>query len=58
MIIKKVKMGNFSNDKLYREFKVDYKDFNEDNIETNNLIDTKSLMDNAKKIFLREMGFY
>ena len=38
---------------MYREFKVDYKDFNEDNIETNNLIDTKSLMDNAKNFFKR-----
>ena len=46
-------LEEISNDKLYREFKVDYKDFNEDNIETNNLIDTKSLMDNAKKFFKR-----
>ena len=46
-------LEEISNDKLYREFKVDYKDFNEDNIETNNLIDTKSLMDNTKKFFKR-----
>ena len=46
-------LEEISNDKLYREFKVDYKDFNEDNIETNNLIDTKSLMDNARKFFKR-----
>ena len=46
-------LEEISNDKLYREFKVDYKDFNEDNIETNNLIDAKSLMDNAKKFFKR-----
>ena len=46
-------LEEISNDKLYREFKVDYKDFNEDNIETNNLIDTSSLMDNAKKFFKR-----
>ena len=42
-----------SNDKLYREFKVDYKDFNEDAIDTNNIIDTKSLMENAKNFFKR-----
>ena len=46
-------LEEISNDKLYREFKVDYKDFNEDNIETNNLIDTKPLMDSAKKFFKR-----
>lgn len=46
-------MEEISNDKLYREFKVDYKDFNEDNIETNNLIDTKPLMDSAKNFFKR-----
>ena len=39
------------NDKLYREFKVDYNDFNEDNIGTGNLIETKSLMDNIKNFF-------
>ena len=46
-------LEEISNDKFYREFKVDYKDFNEDNIETNNLIDTKPLMDSAKKFFKR-----
>ena len=46
-------LEEISNNKLYREFKVDYKDFNEDNIETNNLIDTKPLMDNAKNFFKR-----
>lgn len=46
-------LGEISNDKLYREFKVDYKDFNEDNNETNNLIDTKTLMDNAQYFFKR-----
>ncbi len=44
-------LEEISNDKLYREFKVDYKDFNEDNIETDDLINTKSLMDNAKNFF-------
>ena len=42
-----------SNDKLYREFKVDYKDFIEDNIETNNLIEIKPLMESAKNFFKR-----
>ena len=46
-------LEEISNNKLYREFKVDYKDFNEDKIETNNLIDTSSLMDNAKNFFKR-----
>jgi Lon protease-like protein len=44
-------LEEISNDKLYREFKVDYKDFNEDNSETNSLIDMKSLMENAKTFF-------
>ena len=39
------------NDKLYREFKVDYKDFNEDMADINNEINTKSLIDNAKNFF-------
>ena len=38
-------LKEISNDKLYREFKVDYKDFNEDSNETNNLIDMMSLME-------------
>ena len=42
-----------SNDKLYREFKVDYKDFDEDNIATSNLIETKSLMEISKNFFRR-----
>ena len=46
-------LEEISNDKLYREFKVDYKDFNEDNIKTNNLIDTKPLMESAKSFFKR-----
>ena len=46
-------LEEISNDKLYREFKVDYKDFNDDNIETNNLIDTKPLLDSAKSFFKR-----
>ena len=44
-------LEEISNDKLYREFKVDYKDFSEDNSETNSLIDMKSLMENAKTFF-------
>ena len=46
-------LEEISNDKLYREFKVDYKDFNEDSTETKNLVDTKLLMDSAKKFFKR-----
>ena len=46
-------LEEISNDKLYREFEVDYKDFDEDNVETNSLIDTKSLMDGAKNFFKR-----
>ena len=46
-------LKEISNDKLYREFKVDYKDFDQDNSEINNLIDTKSLMENAKNFFKR-----
>ena len=42
-----------SNNKLYREFKVDYKDFNEDNNGSKNLIDTRLLMENSKKFFKR-----
>ena len=42
-----------SNNKLYREFKVDYKDFNEDISESSNLIDTRSLMESAKFFFKR-----
>ena len=46
-------LEEISNDKLYREFKVDYKDFNEDNIETKDLMDTKPLMEKAKNFFKR-----
>ena len=46
-------LEEISNDKIYREFKVDYTDFNDDNIETNNLVDTKSLMENTKNFFKR-----
>ena len=46
-------LEEISNDKLYREFKVDYKDFSEDWIEKSNPIDARSLMDNAKKFFKR-----
>ena len=46
-------LEEISSDKLYREFKVDYKDFSEDWIETSNPIDARSLMDNAKKFFKR-----
>ena len=42
-----------SNSKLYREFKVDYKDFNEDNNVSSNLIDMSSLIENAKIFFKR-----
>ena len=42
-----------SNKKLYREFKVDYEDFNEDNDDSKNLIDTNSLMENVKMFFKR-----
>tara|TARA_Y200000002_G_C22666929_1_gene658377 strand:+ start:1626 stop:2246 length:621 start_codon:yes stop_codon:yes gene_type:complete len=46
-------LEEISNDKLYREFKVDYKDFNEDTANINSEIDTKSLMDSAKSFFKR-----
>ena len=46
-------LEEISNDKLYREFKVDYKDFKEDDIEANSLIDTKPLMESAKNFFNR-----
>ena len=44
-------LEEISNNKLYREFKVDYKDFNEDIKDINNTIDTKPLMENAKNFF-------
>ena len=46
-------LKEISNKKLYREFKVDYEDFSEDDNEFRNLIDTKSLMKNAKDFFKR-----
>ncbi len=42
-----------TNDKLYREFKVDYKEFGDDIININSEIDTKSLMESAKYFFKR-----
>ena len=36
---------------MYREFQVDYKDFNEEEKVTENEIDTLSLMEKAKKFF-------
>ena len=46
-------LKEISNKKLYREFKVDYEDFSEDDNESRNLIDTRSLMTNAKNFFKR-----
>ena len=46
-------LEEISNKKLYREFKVDYEDFNEDNNEPKNLIDTNSLIENVKMFFKR-----
>ena len=46
-------LEEISNNKLYREFKVDYKDFNEDINDINNTIDTKPLMENVKNFFRR-----
>ena len=46
-------LEEISNNKLYREFKVDYKDFNEDINDINNTIDTRPLMENAKNFFKR-----
>ena len=44
-------LKEISNDKMYREFQVDYKDFNEEEKVTENEIDTLSLMEKAKKFF-------
>tara|TARA_B100000902_G_scaffold363090_1_gene381962 strand:- start:52 stop:669 length:618 start_codon:yes stop_codon:yes gene_type:complete len=44
-------LEEISNNKLYREFKVDYKDFSEDTKDLVNEINTKSLMENAKNFF-------
>ena len=46
-------LKEISNKKLYREFRVDYEDFNQDDNESRNLIDTRSLMTNAKNFFKR-----
>ena len=46
-------LEEISSDKLYREFKVDYKLFSEDNNDLQNIIDTKSLMTKAKTFFER-----
>ena len=48
-------LEEISNNKLYREFKVDYKDFSEDTKDLVNEINTKSLMENAK-IFFKKNG--
>ena len=44
-------LEEISNNKLYREFRVDYKDFTEDTKDIKSEIDTKSLMDQVKKFF-------
>ncbi len=46
-------LEEISNDKLYREFKVDYKDFDGDTEDIKNEIDIKSLLLNAKDFFKR-----
>ena len=44
-------LDEISNDKLYREFKVDYSDFGEDIENKQSKIDTKLIMNKAKKFF-------
>ncbi len=44
-------LGEISNNKLYREFKVDYSKFNEDIKEIKYEINTRSLMEKAKSFF-------
>ena len=44
-------LKEISNDKMYREFQVDYKDFNEEEKIIENEIDTLSIMEKAKKFF-------
>ena len=44
-------LKEISNDKLYREFKVDYADFSEDIRDTKDEIDTKSLIEKSKNFF-------
>ena len=46
-------LEEISNDKLYREFKVDYKDFDGDTEDIKNEIDIKSLLLNTKDFFKR-----
>ena len=46
-------LEEISNDKLYREFKVDYNDFDGDTEDIENEIDIKSLLANAKNFFKR-----
>ena len=46
-------LEEISSDKLYREFKVDYKLFGEDNNNIQNEMDTKSLMEKIKTFFKR-----
>ena len=42
-----------SNDKLYREFKVDYQNFSKDTEEVQNEMNTEALIDKAKSFFKR-----
>ena len=44
-------LKEISNDKLYREFEVDYGDFSEDIKETKDEIDTRSLIEKSKNFF-------
>tara|TARA_B100000963_G_C22533300_1_gene628599 strand:+ start:402 stop:1019 length:618 start_codon:yes stop_codon:yes gene_type:complete len=46
-------LEEITNNKLYREFKVDYKDFDGDIMDAQNEINTRSLMDKAKNFFKR-----
>ena len=41
-------LKEISNEKMYREFQVDYKDFNEEEKIIENEIDTLSIMEKAK----------
>ena len=46
-------LEEISNNKIYREFKVDYKDFEEDIKDVQNEADAKSLIEKAKSFFKR-----
>ena len=46
-------LEEISNDKLYREFKVDYKDFFEDTRDIGSVVDTKNLMEKSRSFFER-----